>query len=367
MAKEKKRNALQIYPAPALPKKINQGTMVLTPEDDVCLDSVQLGDLEQSFRTWARDSNRKDVQNARKRILMVFLLIRYTGAKLNEVLGLKPFADINFSKHELVFPTPPISSGSRIVPIPEDVSREIEAALSKPDFRDSLKQGFNVDPAFVRRKFYERALDCGFSKHLGGPEMIRKARAVELLKGNMPLPAVQSLLGHARPNQTSSYVSFSKDEINQATRLFMERESSRKTSARNAFFCKISHILMGDIQTRVDMVTMEGHHVTTVITTDSLKALGLAKGSLITAEVKAPWIDLYKGKTEPLSSAENRFQGVITDIKKGTVNSEYVIQVSSKTALCSIVSSDVENRLSLRTGDRVWALFNCFAVVLHRD
>ena len=31
---------------------------------------------------------------SRKRILLIFLLIRYTGAKLNEVLALNPFRDI---------------------------------------------------------------------------------------------------------------------------------------------------------------------------------------------------------------------------------------------------------------------------------
>lgn len=341
--------------------------MVMTPDDDSCLDPVQLNTLEQSFRIWTRESPRKDIRHARMRILMVFLLIRNTGAKLNEVLGLNPFTDIDYSNHALVFPALQNTSESRSVPISEDLAQELDTVLSDPEFRDLLKQGFHVDPAFVRRKFYERALACGFPKQLGGPEMIRKARAVELLKGNMPLPAVQTLLGHIRPNQTSSYVSFSKDEIHQATRLFMERESSRKTSARNAFFGKISAIRIGDIQARVDMMTVEGHRVTTVITTDSLNVLGLSKGSLVNAEVKAPWIDLYKGKDEPANTAENRFQGEITGIKKGKVNTEYLIQVSQNTALCAIVSSEAEQRLGLRKGDKVWAFFNCFAVVLHRD
>ncbi len=69
--------------------------------------------------------------------------------------------------------------------------------------------------------------------------MIRKARAVELMQRNMPMPAVQTMLGHSTMNLTSACVSFSKDDIAQVTKLFLDREASRKTSARNSFFGKI--------------------------------------------------------------------------------------------------------------------------------
>ena len=40
-------------------------------------------------------------------------------------------------------------------------------------------------------------------------ELIRKARAVELVQSNVPLPVVQSLLGLSTPNSASSFVTFS--------------------------------------------------------------------------------------------------------------------------------------------------------------
>lgn len=337
------------------------------PKDDVSLDSVQLNELEHSFRTWANDSKRKDVRLSRTRILFFFLLIRNTGAKLNEVLSLNPFEDIDIENQAMTFSSLQAPNGLRQVPLSKDVCEEIRMMLSDPDMKDVFGGKFAIDPAFVRKKFYERAKSCGFPKHLGGPEMIRKARAVELLKNNMPFPAVQSLLGHAGFNQISTYVTFSPDEVQQAAKLFLERESSRKTSARNSFFCKIQDIVTGDIQARVTMVTIEGQIVTTVVTTDSVHVLGLEKGTLVTAEVKAPWIDVYSGETEPRSSAENRYYGEIIHITRGRVNTEFIIRVSANTELCAIVSSDIENRISLKEGDKVWAFFNCFAVVLHRE
>jgi len=350
-------------------KAVSQGSMILTSEQGRCLDSVQLDQLEQSFRSWAEDSLRRDVRLARRRILVIFLLIRYTGAKLNEVLALDPVKDIDFKESQLLFANQGTEGKvePRRVQVSAMLCSEIRGILEDPYFKKSLKDRFDVDPGFVRRKFYERAQACGFSKDLGGPEMLRKARAVELMQANMPLPAVQKMLGHSTLNLTGSYVSFSEDEIQRVTELFMEREASRKTSARNSFFGKIQTLERGDIQTRVCLTTMGGYSVTTVITNDSVEQLALKKGQLVTAEVKAPWIILQGGEQEPESSAENRFHGVIERINKGKINTEYTVRISDGTALCAVVSTEGARRVGLDAGEKVWALFNCFAVILNLD
>lgn len=338
-------------------------------DDDQCLNTSQLHGLEQSFREWVDLAPRVDMRFSRRRILIIFLLIRYTGAKLNEVLALDPFEEIDPVQRVVFFRgiVAGKDSGPRQVQLSETISRKIQDLLADPCFRDASRNMLNVDPGFVRRKFYERAQACGFPKRLGGPEMIRKARAVELMQANMPLPAVQMMLGHSTPNLTTAYVSFSEDEIRQVTRVFIEREAVRSTSARNAFFGKIQTILRGDIQARVDLTTMDGHSITTVITNDSVERLGLQQGGLITAEVKAPWVLLQKGDPEPECSAENRFKGVITRITKGKINTEYAVRISDGTQLCALVSTITQERFQLKEGDGVWAFFNCFAVVLHLD
>ena len=128
--------------------------------------------------------------------------------------------------------------------------------------------------------------------------MIRRARAVELMQSNMPLPAVQKLLGHSTPNLTTAYVSFSEEELQRVTKLFVERESTRKTSARNTFFGKIIEIQRGDIQSLISFINLAGFTLTAMITNNSLERLGLQLGWLVTAEVKAPWIILQKGDAQ---------------------------------------------------------------------
>jgi hypothetical protein len=48
------------------------------------------------------------------------------------------------------------------------------------------------------------------------------------MQSNLPLPAVQMLLGHSTPNLVSSYVSYSEDDIQQVTRNVVEKEPARK-------------------------------------------------------------------------------------------------------------------------------------------
>jgi molybdate transport system regulatory protein len=187
------------------------------------------------------------------------------------------------------------------------------------------------------------------------------------MQSNMPLPVVQKMLGHSTLNMTASYVNFSDADIQQVAKHFIEKESHRKTSARNSFFGKISSITKGDIQAKVEMIALSGDTVTTIITRDSLSRLGLRKGSLITAEVKAPWVILEKNDREPKSSAENRFVGTITHIHKGKITTEYVVRISDGTELCSVVSAENAWLTGFKENDRVWAIFNSFAVVLHID
>jgi molybdate transport system regulatory protein len=349
----------------------------MTPQDNThgefegsqALDSIQLNQLEQSFRQWFEDAaSRKDIRLSRQRIYVIFLIIRYTGAKLNEVLKLNPFDDIDTDHHCIIFRMyKHEGKGMREVQIPESVSKVLQSLLAEPQFHEPAWKLFDVDPGFVRRKFYERSSSCDFPSRLGGPEMIRKARAMELLRNKMPLLAVQKLLGHSTPNLTSAYVTFSDEELRQATKFHIDREFSRKTSACNSFFGKIQAIHMGDIQARIELATIGGAVVQSIITHGSLERLGLQVGRLVTAEIKAPWVILVKQKDDPKCSAENRFNGIIEKITKGKINTEYSIRLPDGTEISSITGTHNNRHYSLQKGDRVWVLFNCYAVILHVD
>jgi molybdate transport system regulatory protein len=73
---------------------------------------------------------------------------------------------------------------------------------------------------------------------------------------------------------------------------------------------------------------------------------------------------LQKKDTEPECSAENLFNGIVERIKRGEINSEYVVRISDGTRICSMVTSESSRRLAIGEGDKVWVLFNSSSVVL---
>ena len=275
--------------------------------------------------------------------------------------------DIDVSHGVVRYGDPEAADGqsSREVQISAELIKEIKQTVADPTGVPSPGSMLMVDEGHVRRKFYERAAACGFAKRLGSPNVIRRSRAVELMQSNMPLPVVQRVLGHSTPNLSASLVSFSEEDITQVARHFVERESPRKTSARNTFFGKIGAIRKGDIQSQVELVTVGGDVVTTVITNTSLKRLGLRPGLLLTAEVKAPWVIVQKCDTEPSCTAENLFKGNIVRIIRGKLTTELVARIHDGTELCSVVTQESVRKLGIRERDEVWVMFNSFAVILH--
>jgi molybdate transport system regulatory protein len=329
---------------------------IISVSDASCLDSIQLEQLEHSFRQWADEPKRADLRLSRKRILLIFLLVRYTGAKLHEVLALNLAHALDRENLHIAFEKREVQISRHAAQRMQKLLRELAAGA----FRRVM-----VDPAFVRRKFYEQAAACGFSKKQGSPEMIRKARAVELMQGNLPVPAVQRMLGHSTPSLTTARIAFSEDEMRRVTQWHMERESGRKTSARNSFFGKVQSLITGDVQTLVQLATLDGGTLSAIVTNTSAQQLGLKPGRLLSAEVKAPWLVLERHDAKGCNSLENRRDGIIVRIQKGTVNTECAVRIADGAQLCAVVSSPVFAELRLKEGDPARVLFSSYAVILH--
>jgi molybdate transport system regulatory protein len=332
------------------------------------LDAEQLHNLEQAFRAWAGTPSGANRKSSRKRVLLIFLLIRYTGARLNEILRLNPDKDIDFPNGRVLLHKGVIKSGStREVQVPGVVADEVQSALGELRPSSAAPEPFKIDPAHVRRKFYDCAEAAGIPRDLGTPEAIRRSRAIELMQSNVPLPVVQRIMGHSTPNLAASYVEFSEEEIRKVESLHVERENRRKTSARNAFFGKIDKVRVGDVQAIIDILSMDGQRIHSLVTRDSQSRLKLTPGCLVAVEVKAPQVVLYKGIEEPACSAENRFPGAVQRVVKGTINSEVVVQISVRTELCSVITEKRRASLQLEKGDAVWAVFNASTAVIHLD
>lgn len=347
--------------------KLNPAGIFTIPEEMNCLDTAQLLLMEKSFRKWVNISNRHDVQNSRKRIFLIFLLIRYTGAKLNEILSLNESEQIKLNEGFILLGKDENDPKFREIQIPDELIEEISKFLNDPAFSKCQGTLFKVDPAHVRKKFYERAEDCGFSRKLGNPNAIRKSRAIELLKENMPLPLVQEILGQSTANISAAYIDFTPEDKHRVIKHFLSKENRRKTSARNSFFGKINKIISGDIQSTIQLNSLGGLSIVSIITNASLQQLQLKTGIFITAEVKAPWVIVVPGDKKPNTSAENSLKGRICQISKGKLTTEIIIQLEDETHICSLITTESYRRLNFKENNEVWASFTAFSVILNAD
>jgi len=333
------------------------------PDDVKFLDTLELTRLSEAFTAWTERAGRPDVAVSRNRVRLIFLVLRHTGARLGEVLALNDRTEINLDSLSVMLGGGGGGEG-REVQIPAELGEALSAVFEDPAYAGLRGGLFKLDQGHVRRKFYERAEECGYTKELVNPSTIRRSRAVELLRDDVPLPVVQRILGHSTADLTAAFLHLPEDQRRKVERQVLTRET-RRTSARNAFFGRVAQVQKGDIQSLVVVESLGGHSVSSVITNESLRNLGITEGSFVTAEIKAPWVVLETCAEMPRATASNRFLGEVELVRLGELTSEAIVTLSDGTRLCALITTKSAHELQLVAGQKLWAMFNAFAVVLH--
>lgn len=347
--------------------KARPGAQPAAPEAKT-LDAAQIARLEQAFRSWMDASRRRADYNSRRRLWLIFLLLRSTGARLGEVLGLDAGRDLLLDQER-----PMARFGGergREVPLPADVVRALREALADPELCAGGPHLFEMDQGHVRRKFYERARDAGIPRELASPSVLRRSLARTLMRRDVPLPVVQRLLGQSSADLTAAFSDYSEVEAGQIVDDYLKREERRKSSARNRFFGQVTAVTPGPVVGAVEITSLGGFKVVSVVTRESLEHLGIRPGVLATADIKAPWVQISAGEDEPVTSAANRYPAVVRRIATGEtagdgVAAEIMAELSDGTVLAAVVTAESVRRLALAEGSRVWASFGAFSVILN--
>lgn len=331
------------------------------------LDTVALAALEKSFRDFAQDAARPDVALSRRRLLGVFLLLRATGARLGEVLGLDERRDIDCAAGLVRF-------ADREAQLTPEVCAEIAALAELPGASRLAGRLLALDQGQVRRTFAERALAAGLPRELSSPTVLRRSRAAEMLGGGVPLPVVQRALGQSSPALTAAWHDWPDEDARRLVARFLARER-RRTSARNAFFGRVARIVRGDVQALVEVEAVGGQLLRSVITVGSLDSLGLREGGMVTAEIKAPWVLMAAADAAgdggadcapppPVRGADNGFCGVVMAVREGAVTTEVVTELADGTAICAVVTTGSAKELGLAPGRTAWVFWSAFAMIL---
>ena len=197
-----------------LPKALN-GNLVFSGNIPNYLPESQLNNLIATFQSWYDDKSISDTKRRiRGRYWLIFLTLRFTGARISEVINIK-HEDIDFRNAEIRLITlkrhnPKKKGQYRIVPVPSNLTSEIANYIVEyPNMRDKV---FKVDRSNFNKVFKELCLKAGIPKELAHPHILRHTRAIELLRAGVPVTIVQDLLGHSALTTTAIYLKISGQE-----------------------------------------------------------------------------------------------------------------------------------------------------------
>jgi len=191
------------------------------------LSSQEVDGLTYTFQDWFdQSSSIGKKRKIRGRYWLAYLVLRFTGARLGEVIEINDSVDIDFRASDIRVVTLKRRNEEpkRIVPVPSQVVSEITTYLA--DFPDMRSNVFAVDANNFRKVFYQMAKEAMLLKEEGvrangsrelfpHPHTLRHTRAIELLKAGLPVPAVQDLLGHSSMLTTAQYVRLSGQDTKQ--------------------------------------------------------------------------------------------------------------------------------------------------------
>lgn len=324
------------------------------------LTTRELNVLDEAFRTRTNETRHPSHRLSRLRLWLVFLLLRHAALRLGEALNLDDENDIDLDAGLLH-----VSGGhARDIPLPRQLVPELRLFFAQPLVSARRGQLTRLDPGYVRRNFYARAKECGVAPDLSAPRALRQSRAVELIQGGMPLPAVQKFLGQPSLESTGEFLAYTDADIKSMTRHFLHREARLKTSARNIFPGRVTAIRQSGFMVEVGVTSFTGLNLVAVITQESLESLQLAKGKTVIATVKAPWVILSRDKISVKTSARNRFSGKVSRLNRSDIVCEVVVDLLEGSLACALITTESADALKLAQGEAVSVMFKALAVIL---
>lgn len=136
-----------------------------------------------------------------------------------------------------------------------------------------------------------------------------------------------------------------------------------RTSARNQFLGRVTTVARGAVNAEIVLDLGGGQDLVAVITNESVEHLGLVPGREAIALVKASWVILALDDGLR-TSARNRLRGTVARCRRGSVNSEVILELTGGRTLVAIVTNDSVESLGLATGVRACALIKASHVIL---
>ena len=137
-----------------------------------------------------------------------------------------------------------------------------------------------------------------------------------------------------------------------------------QTSARNVFHGKVTAVTEGAVNDEIQLEVEGGQTIVASITKASTAKLGLKVGVEAMALIKATFVILMTDAEDYLLSTRNQFKGTVSDIKRGQVNAEVLVDVPNTNGVSAVITVTSLDKLGLVKGSKVTAIVKAMNVIL---
>jgi molybdate transport system regulatory protein len=137
-----------------------------------------------------------------------------------------------------------------------------------------------------------------------------------------------------------------------------------KSSARNQWRAEVLSIKMGVIKSEVSVRLPDGAILIANLDRESTSQLQLEFGTHVIALVKASMVHLVTEAEDFLFSAENQFEGRVSEILQDAVTVEIFVDLPSGDRIVTTLSLTAFLDMGVEEGDRVTIFFDSEAVIL---
>jgi molybdate transport system regulatory protein len=137
-----------------------------------------------------------------------------------------------------------------------------------------------------------------------------------------------------------------------------------KISARNIFQGKVTELKAGAVNTEVEISLGGDDKIIAQVTNTSAQRLGLSKGKVVTALVKASSVLVMTDASGMMLSARNILTGKVTKLSNGQVASEVTIALPGGADVYATITHDAVNDLGIKEGMNASGVFKASSVML---
>lgn len=294
------------------------------------LSPAQLENLAINWENWYNEARTPGRKVGRARLYLIFLLARYGGLRLKEILELNLAQDIDYSTGVLQVK----GEFSRRILLPLNGLRPMRRLLSLPEAQEP--NFLQLDAGFIRKTFY--AVAPHELRQMASPRALRYARGRELLAL------------HAPPDLAGQYLGLSQTGIFELTRHCQEA---------NTFICIIQSIETDLVSAALTVKTNTGIEFYIVCNTQEVLSSDFQEGMVVKVKISSEKILILSSVTFLLNMA-NILSGKIVSIYENNFEFFFKILLESGDEL-QIQQTKFDIKENFKVNQIVYAAFNARA------